>query len=188
MKTVKSVLHVLLFFSLACLAFGQGTPPRPTSTTPKQAASKPREVDVKDLPQATRYDYVRSPRDPFLDKSVTETIMGSYKPNVINKLILLSWLDEGGQTAIYVQNTDTNEVQRITSTPNKDNLRIVEIRPNADPKLFEVVISDGNAQGSVKFRLTPPKANPQNTGTATPAPQTKAPQVESTPSPRPPPK
>src|ERR1700757_4215520 len=102
---MRNALHALFFLSFTCLSSGQVTPSRPT---PKPADSRPREVDLRDLPHFTPYEYVRSRRDPFLDKSVTETIMGSYKPNVIDKLILLSWLDEGGQTVIYVQNADTS--------------------------------------------------------------------------------
>jgi hypothetical protein len=104
--------------------------------------------------------------------------MGAYKPSVLDKLVLLSWLNEAGQTVIYVQNTETNEVQKITSEPNRDNLRIVEIHPNADPKLFEAVISDGNEQGAVRFRLTLPHLNPQIQSASTPAPQTKSPPIE----------
>ena len=53
----------------------------------------------------------------------------------------------------YVQNTETNDVQKITSEPNLDNFRIVEVHPNADPKLFEAIISNGSQQGPVKFRF-----------------------------------
>jgi hypothetical protein len=58
---------------------------------------------------------------------------------------------------IFVQDTQTNDVQKITSEPNKDNFRIVAVHPNANPKLFEAVISDGSEQGSVKFRFATPK-------------------------------
>jgi hypothetical protein len=176
MTVMKSAPYVLIFFFCANPSYGQGSPPDPS---PKQAvALKPSELEVKDLPHFTRYDYVKSPRDPFLDKSVTTTIMGAYKPSIVDKLVLLSWLNEAGQTVIYVQNKETNEVQKITSEPNKDNLRIVEIHPNADPKLFEAVISDGSEQGAVKFRLTPPHLSPQIQTTSTPAIQTKSPQIQ----------
>ena len=54
---------------------------------------------------------------------------------------------------IFVLNTETNDVQTITSEPNKDNFRIVEMHPNANPKLFAVVISNGSEQGPVEFRF-----------------------------------
>jgi hypothetical protein len=68
-------------------------------------------------------------------------------------LVLVSWLEDAGRDVIYVQNTDTNDVQKITSKPNLDNFRIVELHPNADPKLSEAVISNGVQQGPVRFRF-----------------------------------
>jgi len=173
---MKSAPYILIFFWSAGVSYGQGSPlPQPTKQV---GALQLHHVEVQNLPNFTRYDYVRSPRDPFLDKSVKATIMGAYKPSVIDKLVLLSWLNDAGQTVIYVQNTDTNEVQKITSEPNKDNFRIVEIHPNADPKLFEAVISNGSEQGPVKFRLLPQNANPQIGPASSPAAQTKNPQTQ----------
>ena len=68
-------------------------------------------------------------------------------------LVLISWLEDAGKDVIYVQNTETNDVQKITSEPNLDNFRIVELHPNADPKLFEAVISNGSQQGPVRFHF-----------------------------------
>jgi hypothetical protein len=173
-KIITTAPYVLTLLLCAGLSYGQGNSRQP----PKRAADpKPYRGDVKDLPNFTGYDYVRSPRDPFLDKSVKTTIMGAYKPSVLDKLVLVSWLNEAGKTAIFVQNTETNDVQKITSEPNRDNFRIVEIHPNADPKLFEAVISNGSEKGPVKFRLPPPNLNPQ-IGTTPPAAQTKYPQIE----------
>jgi hypothetical protein len=59
-------------------------------------------------------------------------------------LVLVSWLEDAGKDVIYVQ---------ITSKPNLDNFRIVELHPNADPKLSEAVISNGVQQGPVRFRF-----------------------------------
>jgi len=181
---MKTAVYVLILFWCAGWSYGQDNSRQP----PRQAAEpKPYEKDVRDLPSFTRFEYVRSPRDPFLDKSVTTTIIGAYKPSVLDKLVLVSWLNEAGKVVIYVQNTETNEVQKITSEPNKDNFRIVEIHPNADSKLFEAVISNGNEKGPVKFRLTPPNPNPQLGPASSPAAQTKNPQIENI-SPRTPPK
>lgn len=169
--TVRYVLALLLCTSLS---YGQDNSLQP----PKQATDpKLYEGAVKDLPNFTRYDYARSPRDPFLDKSVKTTIMGEDKANVLDKLVLVSWLDDAGKIVIFVQNTETNEVQKITSEPNRDNFRIVEIHPSADPKLFEAVISNGSEKGPVKFSLSPPNPNPQ-IGITPSAPQTKNPQIE----------
>ncbi len=70
-----------------------------------------------------------------------------------SNLVLVSWLEDAGKDVIYVQNIETNDVQKITFEPNLDNLRIVELHPNADPKLFEAVISNGSQQGPVRFRF-----------------------------------
>jgi hypothetical protein len=72
---------------------------------------------------------------------------------VFGNLVLVSWLQDAGKDVIYVQNTDTNDVQKITSEPNLDNFRLVELHRNADPKLFEAVIPNGSQQGPVRFRF-----------------------------------
>ena len=78
-----------------------------------------------------------------------ETHVGAF-----GNLVLVSWLEDAGKDVIYVQNTETNDVQKITSKPNYlDNFRIVELHPNADPKLSEAVISNGVRQGPVRFRF-----------------------------------
>jgi hypothetical protein len=158
MRIVTAVSSVLTLLLGAGLTYGQNSssPPPKAATGPKQY---PREVT--DLPSFTRHDYVRSPRDPFLDKSVKTTVMGEYQANVLDKLVLVSWLDDAGKIVIFVQNTDTNDVQKVTSEPNKDHFRILEVHPNADPKLFEAVISNGSEKGPVRFRLIPPERGPQ---------------------------
>jgi hypothetical protein len=174
-KIVTAAPYLLTLFWSAGLSYGQLN----STPAPRQAAADPKLYprEVKDLPNFVRYDYYRSPRDPFLDKSVKMTIMGEYKANVLDKLVLVSWLDDAGKIAIFVQNTETNEVQKVTSEPNKDHFRIVEIHPDPDPKLFEAVISNGIEKGPVRFRLTPPSLNPQiRTASPTPA-QTKIPQI-----------
>jgi hypothetical protein len=75
------------------------------------------------------------------------------RSGVFGNLVLVSWLEDAGKDVIYVQNTETQDVQKITSEPNLDNFRIVELHPNADPKLFEAVISNGSQQGPVRFRF-----------------------------------
>jgi hypothetical protein len=75
------------------------------------------------------------------------------EPGVFGKLVLVSWLEDGGKDVIFVKNIETNDVQRITSQPNIDNFRVVEIHPNADPKQFEAIISNGFEQGAVRFRF-----------------------------------
>ncbi len=72
---------------------------------------------------------------------------------VFGKPVLVSWLNGGGKDVIFVKSIETNGVQRLTSQPNIDNFRIVEIHPNADPRQFEAIISNGFEQGAVGFRF-----------------------------------
>jgi hypothetical protein len=68
-------------------------------------------------------------------------------------MFLTSWLKDGSQEVAFVQNSDTNVVQRITEQPNQNNLRLLELRSNSDPKLVEAVVSDGKEKGIAKFRF-----------------------------------
>jgi hypothetical protein len=173
MTTIRSTAPYVLIL-LLCAGLTNGQDPR---QSPTEADPKLYEGSVKDLPNFTPYDYARSPRDPFLDKSVKMTLVGEYKPSVLDKLELVSWLDDAGKIAIFVQNTETNDVQRIASEPNKDNFRLVEIHPNEDLKLFEAVISNGSETGPVRFHLVPPNPNPKIGTTSPPAAQAKPPQI-----------
>jgi hypothetical protein len=73
--------------------------------------------------------------------------------SAFEKLFLTSWLNNGGKEVVLVQNSETNEVQRITTAPNQNNLHLVEMHQNPNPQLVEAVISDGKEQGTVKFRF-----------------------------------
>lgn len=70
-----------------------------------------------------------------------------------DKFVLVSWLKDGGKEVIYVQNTQSKEVEKVTSEPGLNHLRLVEVHPNADPKEFEAIISDGSEQLPVRFRF-----------------------------------
>ena len=86
-----------------------------------------------------------------------ETVAKSTTPRAqsgaFGNLVLLSWLENDGKDVIYVRNIETNDVQKITSEPNNDHFRIVEVHPDSDPKDFEAIISNGNQQGPVRFRF-----------------------------------
>jgi len=92
------------------------------------------------------------PKPPQTAAKGTQTTPQA-RAGAFGNLVLVSWLENAGKDVIYVQNTETNEVQKITSEPNLDNFRIVEVHQNADPKLFEVVISNGSQQGPIRFRF-----------------------------------
>jgi hypothetical protein len=115
------------------------------------------EVQKSDEQMGTRagpLTFVSPPTTPAAQAAVqaTPTVPQTH-PGAFGKLVLVSWLNDKGKDVIFVQNTETNEVQRITSEANNDNFRIVEVHPSADPKDFEAVISNGSEQGRVKFRF-----------------------------------
>src|SRR5215469_8487777 len=88
-------------------------------------------------------------------------VVAQATPGPFDRLVLVSWLKDDGKYVVFVQNTETNDTQKITPEPNKNNLRIVEIHLNDNPKLVQAVISNGKEQGAVKFRVeVPPIANP----------------------------
>jgi hypothetical protein len=69
-----------------------------------------------------------------------------------DNLALVSWFNENGKDTVLVENTETKDVREITSEPDKDNLRVIAIRPNVNPNLSEVVISNGTDQRAIRFR------------------------------------
>ena len=68
------------------------------------------------------------------------------------KLNLMSWLIEGAKQVVCVQNSETKDVQTIAAEPNQNNMRLITLRLNPDPRFVEAVISNGNEQGTVKFQ------------------------------------
>jgi len=96
-----------------------------------------------------------TPAVPQATPAVAQTTQTTLQmeAGVSGKLVLVSWLYDDGKDVIFVKNIETNDVQRITSQPNIDNFRIVEIHPNADPKQFEAIISNGIQQRAVRFRF-----------------------------------
>ena len=74
-------------------------------------------------------------------------------PGVFGKFVVVGWLQDGGKDVVSIKNIETNDVQRITSQPNIDHLRLVEVHPNADPRQFEAIISNGSEQGPVRFQF-----------------------------------
>jgi hypothetical protein len=83
--------------------------------------------------------------------------------SAFDNLFLTSWLKDGRKDVIFVQNSETNEAQRITVEPNKGNLRLMALHLNPNPRFVEALISDGKEQGSVTFRLEPQFPNMQTT-------------------------
>jgi hypothetical protein len=110
--------------------------------------------------KADRYQPVWD-RNPF---TIVTPVVQTVQPKVFDKLVLVSWLNDGGNDVVFVQNIETNEVQKITKDPNSNNLRLVAIHKAADPKDADAVLSNGNEEGSVKFRLEAVAAGPPQGG------------------------
>jgi hypothetical protein len=107
---------------------------------------------------AKEENLMQAPNEPTGPGADPNTLAPQATPqaqaSAFDKLVLVSWLNDSGKDVIFVQDTQTNGVQKITSEPNKDNFRIVAVHPNLNPKLFEAAISDGSEQrfGQVPFR------------------------------------
>src|SRR5271166_671696 len=104
-----------------------------------------------EIPSGFRSDRYQSvwERHPF---TLVTPVVQQAQPKFFDKLILVSWLNDGGTDVVFVANTETNELQKVTKVPNEHHLRLVSIHRDADPEKEEFVLSDGNEQGVVKFR------------------------------------
>ncbi len=96
-------------------------------------------------------------RNPF----TLVTPAAQIQPEAFNKLAVVSWLNEGGKDSLFVQDADTNDVQKITDVPNDKGIRIVEVRAKGGKDFqmirdFEAVISNGVEQGTIKFKPQEP--------------------------------
>jgi hypothetical protein len=99
--------------------------------------------------KADRYQQIWE-RNPF---TIVTPVAQTAEPKIFDKLVLVSWLNDGGNDVVFVQNIETNEVQKITKDPNANKFRLVAIHKAADPKDAEAVLSNGTEEGPVKFRL-----------------------------------
>jgi hypothetical protein len=81
--------------------------------------------------------------------------------SAFSKLILVNWLHDQGKDILFVEDTETNEVKKVTKddSTNSDRLRLVEVVPNKNPSLIFAKLSNGREEGIVKFRFD----QPQNT-------------------------
>jgi hypothetical protein len=98
---------------------------------------------------ASRYAHLWE-RNPF---TLVTPAAPQAAPSAFDKLALVSWFRAGKKAVVFVQNTETNEVQKVTTSPNAQGLRLVEIRQNSNPQAVEAVLADNSQQGAVRFRL-----------------------------------
>jgi hypothetical protein len=90
-------------------------------------------------------------RNPFT--LVTPSLGGPASP--FSKLILVNWLHDKGKDTLFVQDTETNEVTKVTKDDgsNSDRLRLIEIVPNKNPSLIFAKLTNGKEEGIVKFKF-----------------------------------
>jgi hypothetical protein len=97
------------------------------------------------------------PAEPVVPPAIPETqntqAAPQPGPGVFGKFVVVGWLQDGGKDVVSIRNIETNDVQRITSQPNIDHLRLVAVHPNTDPRQFEAIISNGSEQGPVRFQF-----------------------------------
>jgi hypothetical protein len=97
-----------------------------------------------------RYEQVWK-RNPFT--LVTPTLAGPASP--FSKLILVNWLHDKGKDIVFVEDTETNEVTKVTKEEgaNSDRLRLIEVVPNKNPSLIIAKLTNGKEEGIVKFKF-----------------------------------
>ena len=119
--------------------------------------SGPQRVVAQDPNQYTAPDPI-TPGDPVVPQATPVPQKSTQTPvqtgtGPFSKFVVLSYLNDRGKDVISVKNTETNDVQRITSQPNIDHFRLVEVHPNSDQRQFEAIISNGSEQGPVRFQF-----------------------------------
>jgi len=103
--------------------------------------------------------------NPF---TLVTPVVAQAQPSLFDKLVLLSWLNDDGKDVVFVQNTETNAVQKVTRESGADNLQLLEVHVDPDPRKVEVVLSQGAERGIVKFRTEIPAAVAQAPGASAP--------------------
>jgi hypothetical protein len=103
--------------------------------------------------------------NPF---TLVAPVVAQAQPSLFDRLVLLSWLNDDGKDVVFVQNTETNAVQKVTRESGADNLQLLEVHVDPDPRKAEVVLSHGAERGIVKFRTENPAAVAQAPGASAP--------------------
>jgi len=100
-------------------------------------------------PKLERYTQLWE-HNPF---APTVAVTSAPQTSPLDGLFLSSWLRKDGRDVVIVQNLQTNDSLTITTEPNPDKLRLIQMNLNSDPRLVEAVISDGNERRAIKFRF-----------------------------------
>jgi hypothetical protein len=134
--------------AVAAEAMSQVAPDRSVSSDPRSGKGIPTGFKIE------RYARVWE-HNPF---TLVTPSAPEAEHSVFDKLFLTSWLKDGRKDVVFIQNQETNEVQKITAEANQDNFRLIALQLNPNPHLVEAVLSNGKEQGSVKFRLDAPSS------------------------------
>ena len=97
-------------------------------------------------------------RNPF---TLVTPSVAQAAPSIFSKLVLLSWLQDKDKDIVFVQDTETNEVKKVTknASDNPDGLRLISVNANQNPSLIEAKLTNGKEEGVVKFRAEPAHVN-----------------------------
>jgi hypothetical protein len=91
-------------------------------------------------------------RNPF---TLVTPSLGQGPASPFSKLILVNWLHDKGKDILFVEDTETNEVKKVTKEQgaNSDQLRLIEVVPNKNPSLVFAKLTNGREEGIVKFKF-----------------------------------
>jgi hypothetical protein len=91
-------------------------------------------------------------RNPF---TLVTPSLGQGPASPFSKLILVNWLHDKGKDILFVEDTETNEVKKVTKEEggNSDRLRLIEVVPNKNPSLIFAKLTNGREEGIVKFKF-----------------------------------
>jgi hypothetical protein len=91
-------------------------------------------------------------RNPF---TLVTPSLGQGPASPFSKLILVNWLHDKGKDTLFVEDTETNEVTKVTKEEgaNADHLRLIEVVPNKNPSLIFAKLTNGREEGIVKFKF-----------------------------------
>jgi hypothetical protein len=155
-KLSKYVCGLVLFCALAIfptikIATATDNRSQPATLTPVATNT----LDSEIIPTGFNSERYASlwERNPF---TLVTPNAPQVQTSIFDKLILTSWLKDGRTDVVFVQNMETNEVEKITAEPNQSNRRLVALHLNPNAQFVEAVISDGKEQGAVKFRFESP--------------------------------
>ncbi|MBV8212140.1 MAG: hypothetical protein JOZ08_02820 [Verrucomicrobia bacterium] len=97
-------------------------------------------------------------RNPF---TLVTPSLGQGPASPFSKLILVNWLHDKGKDILFVQDTETNEVKKVTKDDgaNSDRLRLIEVVPNKNPSLIFAKLTNGREEGIVKFKFDQGQSN-----------------------------